>query len=336
MTRRIPFNFDSVKSCPLLVTVALVAILLIVRPQLTSLKETTALLYLNLAMNEGPDTLATRVSRIESAKALLHDTVPDKDIARVTHKLDLSHTNITLHDLVGIGDHYFQLGDLSHAERWYRYSAQWYPASGAAWYRLGYTYENRNNLQPAISAYRKSINVESLPELGVGESDPYCRLGSVLREHETVRDLHQARDYLRSGINLDNFGSPEAESECYFELANTLRWQRASIDEYIELYRKAVSTNPEHVQANILLAVTTYQLTGNIDESETYIRQSLSARPTVRAFQELAKMYEKEGEYEQALTLYRAALDLAISNEAIPAIEAAISRLQARQNTDDN
>lgn len=328
-------GLDLAKPYRFLAAMILAGCLVIVGPSSSTIKKNVALLQLNYAMSEGNATLDTRVSRIELAKTLLWHLETLSEVSGVTDRLDLSQTKVVLDDFVRIGDHYLQLQNWLEAERWYDYAVLLYPTSGAAWYRLGYAYEKLNRSEEAARAYKESIGVGHLPDLEIGKSDPYCRLGALLREYESLRDLHQARVQLETGLQLDNFGSPLVESECYFELANTLRWQNSPVSDYIELYRRAVSANPENVFANIMLGVATYQLTGNIGESESYIWQSLSVLPTVRAYEELARMHEEEGEYEEAVALYEAALRLAVTNDAIPSIEEAISRLRAKQSADE-
>jgi tetratricopeptide (TPR) repeat protein len=160
-------------------------------------------------------------------------------------------------------------------------------------------------------------------------SDLYCRLGQRFREDETIRDLSRSQELLETGLHLADFGSAEAESSCHFELGNVLRWRNCPPEEYIEHYRQAVALNPQYTQAYIQLGAAHYQLTGDVVQSENYIQVSLSISPSVRAYQELAKIYEQEKEYDEAIETYQRALRIEPDNQSI---QNALTSLQERSN----
>jgi len=276
------------------------------------------MIYFGKAVFNSTVGLGQRKDLIRMAKDSLQDALVNKvGIAESTAGLDLADGDATAQDFIAVGDLWMNQSNWSNAEDWYGLVIELDPSLSIGWYKLALSYEGQKRAGQAVEAYQQSIALANFPTDDLGVSDAHCLLGRLLREDEAVRDLGRSEELLRMGLRLAEFGSAASESDCLVELGNVLRWRNRSPVEYIEPYRQAVALNPQHSRALIMLGVAQYEVTGDAAQAEKSIQSALAIVPSVQAYVELAKVYEREQSYDQAIGMYEMALNLEPENKPI-------------------
>jgi tetratricopeptide (TPR) repeat protein len=327
-------DFDRQRFRRLLAVIPIIGLLLAVGLKtMPLLNRNLGIVFLNKATLDTSLTVDQRRSNIERARTLVQrDQTEGSFISERVRSFVLSSAEFGIQEYIEIGDLWLDLGEFQRAEEWYSLAIEQDQTSSAAWYHLGLTREVQGKIVDAVSAFQKSIDLDNFPVHPSGSSVPYCHLGWLLRQTEAIRDLAQAQKLLETGVRVADFGSPETESECYLELGNVLRWRNYPPQEYFELYHRAVTADSQNASAFVMLGVAHYQLHGDIVKAREYIQASIAIEPSVKAYEELAKLYSEEKDYEEAIATYEKALDIAITNRSVPAIQAEIKRLRSIQS----
>jgi tetratricopeptide (TPR) repeat protein len=271
-------------------------------------------------------SLNKRGHYLRMSKAFFQDAmINNVTIPESTKRLDLAHSDVKAQDFIGTGDLWAHSGEWENAKDWYTQAIELDQSLSNGWYKLGFLYQKQHKSLEAVEAYQQSIALGKFASDSLGLSDPYCRLGFLFRQDDTIRDLSRSQESLETGLRLADFGSANSESNCCFELGNVLRWRNRPPEEYIEFYRRAVTANPQNAEAHIKLGVAYYQLTGDVAQAEKSIQASLSILPSVQAYQELAKIYEQNKDFGKAIEMYDRALHIEPGNQSI---KDALTRLQ--------
>jgi tetratricopeptide (TPR) repeat protein len=314
-----------------LTAVAIIGLLWVNIPKFVqACKRNLGLVYLSRATLDESLSLQSRGSSIRKSKILLQQVLArDFAVPERAKQLDLEHRDFTAEDFINIGNLWLNLDDFSQAESWYTQAIQLDQSLSTGWYKLGFLYQKQQRVYEAVSAYQRSITLNNFDVDNLGVSASYCHLGFLFRQDETIRDLARSQKLLETGLRLSDFGSVQIESDCYLELGNVLRWRNRRPAEYIEFYRRAVDLYPQNAQAYVMLGKAHYQLTGDAAQSENYIQTALAILPSVQAYQELAKIYEQEKEYDEAIEIYQRALRIEPENQSI---QNALTSLQERSN----
>jgi tetratricopeptide (TPR) repeat protein len=296
----------------------------------TLLRRNAGLLFLNHAMAESNSSLNARQQQIANAKRLLREVDEDSNrLPATARQLNLENEEVEAQDFINLGHLWNDLGQTSIAESWYQHAIRLDPSISVPWYRLGQIYENEGQIVKAADMYQQSYILSNFSgQESEIMSEPYCRLGSYFRQNEEIRDLARAQELIEVGIALAAFESEDGKSKCYYELGNVLRWLGYPVQDYIEWYHQAVATGARFMPAYIEFGAAYYQLTSDITQAEGYLREALSIQPSMKAYQELAKIYELESRYADAIEMYHEALNFAVTDREVESIRERITELQ--------
>ena len=287
---------------------------------------------INQAVSSWSMADSQRLSLLEKAKHQLVQSNKTPEIPSNQYALlDLSDTSMSVDEILQIGDIWFGWETFETAQYWYGMAIDIEPTHSLSWYKLGLAYEMDGQNIPAIIAYEEGIKHQSLlvPDNDLNISDSFCHIGWLLRKDPEVRDLSRAENQLRKGLEVDKFLEETTKSNCLMELGTVLRWRGQPPDNYLPFYEAAMAVDDQNVQALIFVGVGKFALTGDVALAESYINQSIAIAPSVRAYQELAEIYELASEYDKAVISYETALEISINNQFMPAIQANIDRIRS-------
>ncbi|KAJ1653889.1 hypothetical protein IWQ61_006084 [Dispira simplex] len=131
---------------------------------------------------------------------------------------------------------HLQKGENEHAQDCFQQSASLVP-SAAAYYNLGVSLYQTSQFEPAVDAWRKSL--EQAPD----HADAHLNLASAYFMH--LKDLPRALEHLRQASELaPNDGEVFYNYGCILEAAGQLQTA-------VEKYRKAVELGIDKAQANL-------------------------------------------------------------------------------------
>ncbi len=165
-------------------------------------------------------------------------------------------------------------------------------------YQLGISYLNENNVQPAFVELQKAL------KLNPGDKEIHHVLGIIY--------LEKLEDYARA---IEHFEKAFAIDRNYSSAATNLGITYAKMGEYdkaIESYKKALS-NPQYENAAMALynlGMVHYRLS-RLDEAISSFKEALKRHADFPApYYGLALAYNAKGQYGEAATAMRRAIDL--------------------------
>ncbi|MDQ4123487.1 MAG: tetratricopeptide repeat protein [Acidobacteriota bacterium] len=178
--------------------------------------------------------------------------------------------------------------DFPNAIRQYREIINQYPLETEAYCRLGRLLAGEGQLEEAVNVLRKGVAIDSEAK------DIYNTLGGLLSELNRHEEAISAR---RRYVAL----APE-EPNAYDSLGLAYQWQ-GDYKQAIENYERALELNPKFEIALIHLANVRAQI-GQYSEAinlfDKYVQIAPSESERVRGYDNLAAVYLKKGDLDQA------------------------------------
>jgi len=192
------------------------------------------------------------------------------------------------------------------------------------WYYMGLAYETSEQWEEALRAYEQAVEIRDLTD--VDQSDPYYRMGMIYHRKLAPPQLENALAAYEAALAADDFSTTKEAADCHYRRGEILRWQEANPDEYIAEYQQAIALDPRHTLARIWLGTSYYTRDGDAARAEAEIRQALELDPQNHyakkwAYVHLGDIHRQEGWVDEALVLYKQALEID------PEFEAAHKRL---------
>ncbi len=203
--------------------------------------------------------------------------------------LEIEPDNIELHNALGWA--LFQVGRSEEAVAEYERALAINPDYVKAHNNLALALIELGRLDDAATHYRRSLELEPKAEI-------YSDLGFILDRQGNTR---QAVSYYRKALELDP-GSPQA----HFNLAGALL-REEELDEAAEQYRAAIKATPSAAAYNGLGVVRLLQ--GRLSDAVEQFRGAIKSDPDfVPAYNNLADSLARQGELEEAASIYRNSL----------------------------
>ena len=165
---------------------------------------------------------------------------------------------------------------------------------------LASVYNRQRNYAPAISSYKKVI------ELNSNRDDAYLGLGIILLR---MRSFREAIPPLEKAVqlNLDH-------KEAYYHIGNAYEELR-EFDKAAEAYERYLNFKPEKVwEGNLRLGLCLIELK-QFEKAISALQEALKGNPQdMKINYNLAKAFEKSGQYEKAEEVYIFIAQLAPEN----------------------
>jgi superkiller protein 3 len=169
------------------------------------------------------------------------------------------------------------------------------PKDSSAYYKLGYVFEQNNQLVEAFTAYRGAI------QLGYKASDVYIGLGNILSYQNK---LDKSMSAYHAAIRLD----PKSV-RAYLGLGNLL-FEHGILDEAIIVFRKVIQLDPRSAQAYNGLGKALGEQ-GMLDEAIEAFSSAIQCDPkSARAYNGLGNVLRAQNKLNEAIKTYRVALTL--------------------------
>jgi len=184
-----------------------------------------------------------------------------------------------------LANHYYGLGKLDEARRWYREVLSIRPQQADAWFQLGLAEGDAGNASASERAFERALRVNP------ASPQTLVNLGLI---RYRAGDYARAEKYFQRALRV----SPE-DANAMFNLGNLAlrRGDRATAE---SLYRESARRDPFKAEAWLNLGA---QLTnrGQLDEAVECYKRAISLQPgLIPAYLNLALTYEKMGRPEEA------------------------------------
>jgi tetratricopeptide (TPR) repeat protein len=217
---------------------------------------------------------------------------------------------------LGRGDAYVQLGQLREALQDYNKALEFEPDDFGAYLRRGNAYVRLEQFEEALQDYSKVIELEpNNAGIYVGRGYVYERLGQL---EEALQDYSKAVE-----IEADNFKAHLGRGLIYQELGE----KEKAIEEYtrvIELQPEAVEIFGVYYNRGVI-----YDERGQTWKAIRDYEKAIEFKPDyVNAVVQLALAYEKVGDEDKALSMWRKAEALETREEQRRFIEEHIANLE--------
>lgn len=208
-----------------------------------------------------------------------------------------------------------------------QYLTKYFPEDADIFYNIGILFEKLKDFKKAKKSYKKAIELNP-------QDDYYYNLGEVLVSLEEWDDAIEAfssvikndsKDgncYFNLGLcflnkdevnrAVDNFQKAVELNPndifAYFHLGNL--YQKSGLTKFaIENYKKVLEISPDYSWAYYNLAYISY-INNNLEEAKDYLLKTIQYNnQDIDAYKLLVKIYIREGEIEEAITLLETRLD---------------------------
>ncbi|MCA9740040.1 MAG: tetratricopeptide repeat protein [Deferribacteres bacterium] len=216
----------------------------------------------------------------------------NKEYERVTgyfwKVIELDKNNTFKDVYTFLGDTYMQQQKGDSAEIVYKKGIEIYPDNAFLHRQLGFIYENTQRIPEAIAEYEKVVSLE--PE---SIQDVERLTGLYVK----ANDIDKAIESYQSLMKLapDN----KAYQEDYAALLASTGRESEAIDQKMEL----LQANPNDTKLLLDLAMY-YKKERNWDEASTYYERYLAIQDDAFAIEDLADIYQNNGEFRKAIGVY--------------------------------
>ena len=208
-----------------------------------------------------------------------------------------------------------------------QYLTKYFPEDADIFYNIGILFEKLKDFKKAKKSYKKAIELNP-------QDDYHYNLGEVLVSLEEWDDAIEAfssvikndsKDgncYFNLGLcflnkdevnrAVDNFQKAVELNPndifAYFHLGNL--YQKSGLTKFaIENYKKVLEISPDYSWAYYNLAYISY-INNNLEEAKDYLLKTIQYNAQdIDAYKLLVKIYIREGEIEEAITLLETRLD---------------------------
>ena len=233
----------------------------------------------------------------------------------------------TAQDFIARGEQVRKAKQYEEALAWFERAAEMEPELGDPWYYIGLTYERMEWWEQALEAYERAVEARAFA--AVGRSSPYYKRGGIYQWGLDPRQTDAALVTYEAAIEIGDFSDDLEAANCHYQRGEILRWTGRDPDEYIIEYQQAINLNPNHASAHVYLGVAYYIRDRDAVRAEIEIQKALMLEPKNQwACYHLGEIYRQEGRVDEAIVMYRQALEIA------PDFEIALERLQSL--VDDN
>ena len=231
---------------------------------------------------------------------------------------------LTVQDFITWGGQYpFHLHNPERALYWYTLATEFAPNSGAAWFHRAWLQQSLGPWPDVLSAYEKAIQLSQQDRPSVGLGTIYYRKGMVHQWQQSPSDLSSAIQSYEAGLAAGDFILRTEKADCYTRLGQILQWQGRGIDRQIDLFQKAIATDPSYSTPYVLLGYAYYLRDGDVTAAVAQIDKALALVPDYpSAYWYLGEIYLAEGATAKAREMYQKVLSFN------PRFEAAQRRLQ--------
>lgn len=208
------------------------------------------------------------------------------------------------------------------ALKWYRRAIDTAPELADSWFATGLTYEEMSRWEKAMEAYVRAADARVF--INVGRSSPYFRQGMICQWRVEPRRVEAALLAYETAIEIDDFSDDLEAANCHYQRGEILRWTERNPDEYIVEYQRAIDLYPDLATAYVYLGVAYYTRDRGAARAEAEIQKALMLEPRNQwAYYHLGEIYRQEGRIDEAIVMYKQALDIA------PDFEIALEQLQS-------
>jgi len=174
----------------------------------------------------------------------------------------------------------------TESENHLKYSAELYPDNSNAFYELALLYKEQKKYPNAIATIKQAIEIKKL------EPTYMELLGSLYYDADS---LLLASDVLGRSIKIDS-----QNPNVFFMLGNIAVFKENNPQKALGYFKTAVELNPDLPDALINLG-NTYALLGNLDKAvDAYQRELLFRKNSVKAYQNLRRIYEIQGKHKDS------------------------------------
>jgi tetratricopeptide (TPR) repeat protein len=243
--------------------------------------------------------------RIEAPEAMAHWLVV-KDEPWLA---EWNKAGLRAKDLILAGEEARKAEQYHDALIWYEWAMRVEADQGDPWYYVGQLYEDQQRWLLAMSAYERAIALGRFQI--VHRSSPHYRLGIIYQWQLDPRQIEKALAAYDAALDADNFNDNSEASACHYGRGEILRWQKADPDEYVAEFQRAISLNPNHVWAHILLGLALYEQNKDVSAAEAALLKAIELAPQSKwAYYHLGEIYRQEGIKDKAVAMYKQALGL--------------------------
>ncbi len=184
-----------------------------------------------------------------------------------------------------LGDHYFRLGQLQEAKRWFARVTAIRPDHAQGWFQLGLCADGLESPLEAEAFFRKAL------EIHPGSPQAMLNLGVI---HYRRQDYDTAREQFEAVLRV----SPN-DPHALFNLGN-VAMRRGDLRQAVELYRRTIEQDPFKVEAWVNLGAM-LDKGGDLQQAaQCYDRAIQLAPGYLPAYVNLALTYEKLGDSPRA------------------------------------
>jgi len=282
-----------------------------------------AILWTDLSANQQKECLQKAINHLEQALNWRETCIGRRQLGRAYEASgDLKQAvsqwragGLRVEDFIILGDQARQAKRYEEALRRYEWAAEAAPGSGDPWYYKGLAYDGMERWQDALRMYERAIGTGSL--IGVGRGSPYYRIGVIYHRRVYPSQLQDALIAYETALRVDDFGTTAEAADCHYRCGEILRWQGAPADKYIAHYQQAVAMNPKHALAGIWLGTSYYIQYKDMEMAESEIRRILELdSENALAYVHLGDLYHQEERINEAVAMYRRALEIKPESDA--------------------
>ena len=173
--------------------------------------------------------------------------------------------------------------EYAKAEGYYRESIKIDPSYGAAWESLGYALYYQMKDSEAKEAWKKAV---SLGKTGAKDA---------LKKYYNITDGPESAAPIPTSLSASE----------YYSKGYDYKWNKKDPDKAIEYYLKAVSIDPNHINALFELGYA-YNEKGEYSKAIEYYNRVLAIDPRAKdALNNIGLSYENQKDYVKAESYYR-------------------------------
>jgi len=226
----------------------------------------------------------------------------DEAISEYRKVLELQSGGIAVSDaFVRIGNLLLAQKRYAEAEREFQQAIHSDPTNAEAYYNLGTVFEQQNNVDRAVTLYRKVVEFQPT---GVAASDAYVRIGNLLRAQKLYEEAGQE---FQNAIQ-SNPTNPGA----YYDLA-TVYEQQGNAKMALRNYIQATDLAPKYRDAYVgrgRIYAKRKDMKSVARMARQILEQELDPEEKYDAYLLIADVYKAANDAEQAAGSYRKALEL--------------------------
>lgn len=210
-----------------------------------------------------------------------------------------------------------RLGSAHEGERYLRRALELDPTHGPAWSNLGTLLQHIGRLEESAICFQRALSINPNDAIACNN------LGTILREQGKIAE---AMECYKNAIRLKPRYAPAHNN------LGTLLHEQCNTRDAIECYRKAIKAEPRFARAHYNLGVT-QQSDGAHEQALYHYEKALQLDPgMVDAIAAIARIFEKEGRFDDALKRLNPHLEEKPSPSIVTAYAILSRRIQRQQH----